>query len=130
MNEQRSSHMPLTRFLSEPPRVAHGLAGAHPFPSIPRALLLARTFLVLTLAVACAKKEASVCDPVADEFCPQCADGEFTCIYDGVSVTTEACQGCQTRIALHDELCTLGRTDSRADVDASMVCEPVDTAAR
>jgi hypothetical protein len=97
---------------------------------MPRALL-ARTFLVLTLAIACAKEEeASVCDPVAGEFCRQCADGEFTCIYDGVSVTTEACQGCQTRIALHDELCALGRTDSRAEVDASMVCEPVDTAAR
>lgn len=119
MNEQRSSHRPSTSYLSHteftPP--------ARRTPATPVWLVL-----VLTFAMACAE-DPSVCDNVEGEFCEQCNNGAVTCTYDGVSVTTESCFGCQTRLALFDELCAQGRTDSRAEVDASMVCEPADTGA-
>jgi len=131
VNEQRSSHKPSMGFPSpnEPAlSVMAGLARALPTSREPLASL-AWLVLALTLATGCAE-EPGVCDSVDGEACDQCSDGEFTCTYDGVSVTTDACQGCQTRLALFDELCALGRTDSRAEVDASMVCDPADSGAR
>ena len=130
MNEQRSSPRPFARFPTptEVMRTALDLVGAVPVPHKPRALL---TWLVLTssLAMGCAG-EASVCDSVKGDMCNQCYGDVYTCTYDEVSVTTRACEGCQARFALYDELCALGRTDSRAEVDAAMVCEIADTGAR
>lgn len=119
MNEQRSSRRPSTSYLSP----TETTPCSHSSPAPPVWLVLALTFVL-----GCAE-DPSVCDSVEGEFCYQCNDGAVTCTYDGVSVTTEACDGCQTRLALFDELCAMGRTESRAEVDASMVCEPADTGA-
>lgn len=112
MNEQRSSPRPST--ISRAPT-----EGGTPPVLGPWARALA---LALALSAGCAE-EPGVCDRVEGEFCTQCSDGAYTCTYEDVSVTTEACGGCQTRLALMDELCGLEPELRRAEVDAAMVCE-------
>lgn len=64
-----------------------------------------------------------VCDVEAPA-CPECADGEVTCSYEGVSATAMSCGGCQAEAALWDALCTAGSTATVAEVTADRVCEP------
>ena len=129
MNEQRSSPKPSAIFPSpiETFHFALGFIGAPAVPPKPQAPL-ALLVLALSLAIGCARPD--VCDPIKNEICHDCFGDMYTCTYDGISVTTRACEGCQARYALRAELCALGRTDNRAEVEASMVCEVVDTGAR
>lgn len=87
--------------------------------TLSRSLLIAST----VLWVGCTGTPVTVCEVPNGTGCDECIDGDFTCTYDDVSVTTPACAGCQTRLALHEELCAEGRTDLREDVEDGMVCE-------
>lgn len=134
MNVQRSSPRHSASYPSPTEALCPvlGLFGMRRILQEARPILVCLEFaivLALTFAVACGWR-ATVCDSVRGDMCNQCFGNVYTCTYEGVSVTTRACEGCQARLALYDELCALGRTDSRAEVDASMVCELADTGTR
>ena len=92
--------------------------------------MLLRSLFIASAALwlGCTGEPVTVCETPNGTGCNDCLDGEYTCTYDGVSVTTPACAGCQTRLALIYELCAEGRTESRELVEAEIVCEgPFDT---
>jgi hypothetical protein len=91
-------------------------------------ILLAGLFFASNAATGCAG-EATVCEATERYACDQCYGNVYTCSYDGVSLTTRACEGCQARLDLYRELCAQGRTETRAEVDEGMVCEIADTGA-
>jgi len=68
-------------------------------------------------------REGDVCD-LADGFglCNQCVDGETTCTYEDVSVTSTSCDECQARSSLYGELCDDGVEASAADVEDGTFC--------
>lgn len=133
MNVQRSSLKPSVSFHS---RTEASLSTMELIPVLslpprggpPSAWLTLVIVLALTIVSSC-RDETTVCDSEKGDFCDQCFGNVYTCSYDGVSVTARACEGCQAKFALYDELCALGRTESRAEVDESMVCEIADTGA-
>jgi hypothetical protein len=55
--------------------------------------------------------------------CPECADGDVTCSFAGMSVTRMSCGGCQARQALLQALCESGATASAAEIETGMICE-------
>jgi len=56
--------------------------------------------------------------------CPECADGDVTCTFEGTSVTEMSCGGCQARAELLRQLCEAEEPADEATIDAGMTCDP------
>ena len=87
------------------------------------------TRLVLGLLVlgltACDLFDSNAACALSDDMgCDECADGDVTCSFDGVSETRLSCGDCQAREALYLTLCEVGTTATADEIEMGTVCEP------
>lgn len=85
-----------------------------------------RTWTVVCMLLAsCAGTEPTVCSLPDGLSCNGCFSSEHRCEYDDVVVVERACDGCQARVAMYEELCAAGRQDTLEAVDLGMTCMDV-----